>query len=301
LRPGRRRGILPWSGVAAYPQEEVGTMPRAIWNGAISFGLVNVPVKLYNAVSKRDVRFNQLHAPDGSRIQMRRFCASEGTEVPTDEIVRGYEVAKGQYVVVSDEEIEAARPEGTHQIAIEEFADLAEIDPLVYDASYYAAPERAAVRAYALLRDAMLDANRVGIGRFALRTRESVCAVRATPSGLVVSTLAYADEVVSPESIPEIAELSVEASEKERAMAVMLIDSMTDALDLSKYRDTFRDAILEVIQRKAAGETIAAPQPQATAEAPVGDIMAALEASLAAAKEREPAKKPTRRSKATTG
>ncbi len=277
-------------------------MPRAIWNGAISFGLVNVPVKLYNAVSRRDVRFNQLHAPDGSRIQMRRFCALEGTEVPTDEIVRGYEVSKGSYVVISDEELEAARPEGTHQIAIEEFVDLAEIDPVVYDASYYAAPERVATRAYALLRDAMLDAGRVGIGRFALRTRESVCAVRATDSGLVVSTLAYADEVIPADSIPEIGELSVEATEKERQMAVMLIDSMTVPLDLTKHRDTFRDAILEVIQRKAAGETIATPAPAASKEAPVADIMAALEASLAAAKERsgEPAKKPARRSKAAS-
>jgi DNA end-binding protein Ku len=277
-------------------------MPRAIWNGAISFGLVNVPVKLYNAVSRRDVRFNQLHAPDGSRVQMRRFCALEGVEVPTDEIVRGYEVSKGSYVVISDEELEAARPEGTHQIAIEEFVDLAEIDPVVYDTSYHAAPERVATRAYALLRDAMLDAGRVGIGRFALRTRESVCAVRATENGLVVSTLAYADEVIPADSIPEIGELSVEATEKERAMAVMLIDSMTVPLDLTRHRDTFRDAILEVIQRKAAGETIATPAPVASKEAPVADIMAALEASLAAAKERsaEPAKKPARRSKAAS-
>jgi DNA end-binding protein Ku len=277
-------------------------MPRAIWNGAISFGLVNVPVKLYNAVSKRDVRFNQLHAPDGSRIQMRRTCAVEGVEVPSDEIVRGYEVSKGRYVVVSDEELEAARPESTHQISIEEFVDLAEIDPVVYDTSYYAAPERAATRAYALLRDAMLDAGRVGIGRFALRTRESVCAVRATDEGLVVSTLAYADEVVPAASIPEIAELSVEATDKERAMAVMLIDSMTVPLDLTKHRDTFRENILEVIQRKAAGETIATPEPTAPREAPVADIMAALEASLAAAKERsgEPAKKPARRPRAAT-
>jgi len=273
-------------------------MPRAIWNGAISFGLVNVPVKLFNAVSKKDVRFNQLHASDGSRIQMRRFCAAEGEEVPTDEIVRGYEVSKGRYVVISDEEIEAARPHGTHQIAIEEFVDLAEIDPVVYDSSYHAAPERTATRAYALLRDAMRDANRVGIGRFALRTRESVCAVRATETGLIVSTLAYADEIVPTDSIPEIAELDVEATEKERAMAVMLIDSMTVPLDLAQYRDTYRDAILDVIQRKAAGEIIATPEPVSTAEAPVADIMAALEASLAAAKERaEPAKKPARRSK----
>jgi DNA end-binding protein Ku len=280
---------------------EVGTMPRAIWNGAISFGLVNVPVKLFNAVSKKDVRFNQLHASDGSRIQMRRFCASEGVEVQTDEIVRGYEVSKGRYVVVSDEEIEAARPQGTHQIAIEEFVDLSEIDPVVYDSSYHAAPERTATRAYALLRDAMLDANRVGIGRFALRTRESVCAVRATETGLIVSTLAYADEIVPTDSIPEIAELDVEATDKERAMAVMLIDSMTVPLDLAQYRDTFRDAILDVIQRKAAGETIATPEPVGTAEAPVADIMAALEASLAAAKERaEPAKKPARRATTPT-
>ena len=124
-------------------------MPRAIWNGAISFGLVNVPVKLFNAVSKKDVRFNQLHASDGSRIQMRRFCASEGVEVQTDEIVRGYEVSKGRYVVVSDEEIEAARPQGTHQIAIEEFVDLSEIDPIFYDSAYLVAPDKATVRPYA--------------------------------------------------------------------------------------------------------------------------------------------------------
>ena len=180
-------------------------MARAIWSGAISFGLVNVPVKLYNAVSRKDVRFNMLHAADGARVQQKLVCSADGEEISRTDTVKGFELSKGRYVVLTQEELDAVAPPASRAIAIEEFVDLAEIDPVLYESSYHEAPEKGAARPYALLRDAMRDANRVGIGRFMLRSRESLAAVRATEHGLVVSTLAFADELVPDETIPEIA------------------------------------------------------------------------------------------------
>ncbi len=266
-------------------------MPRAIWSGAIGFGLVNVPVKLYSAVSRKDVRFNQLEAATGSRIQQRKVSAATGEEVAADAIVRGFEVSKGRYVVIADEELDALAPPASKTISIEQFADLAELDPVLYDSAYRAAPEKGGARAYGLLHAALRDSGRIGVGRLALRARESLACIRADEEHIVVHTLAWADEVVPASTIPEIAELAkVEPTERERAMADLLIESMLAPLDLAAHRDTYRDAVLDLIERKAAGETVEAPTPATAAGAPVADIMAALEASLAAAKaRREPA------------
>lgn len=262
-------------------------MPRAIWSGAIGFGLVNVPVKLYTAVSRKDVRFNQLEAASGARIQLRKVSAATGEEVPADGIVRGFEVSKGRYVVIDDGDLEALAPAASKTIAIDQFASLEELDPILYDAAYRAAPEKGGARAYGLLHAALRDSGRIGVGRLMLRSRESLACIRAAEEHIVVHTLAWADEVIPPDTIPEIADLgAVEPTERERQMADLLIESMLGPLDLAAYRDTYRDAVLDLIERKAAGETVEAPTPAGGTGAPVADIMAALEASLAAAKAR---------------
>ena len=217
-------------------------MPRAIWSGAIGFGLVNVPVKLYTAVSRKDVRFNQLEAATGARIQQRRVSSVSGDEVPADAIVRGYEVSKGRYVVIADEELDAISPPASRTIAIEQFADLAELDPVLYDSAYRAAPEKGGARAYGLLHASLRETGRIGVGRIMLRARESLACIRADEDHIVVHTLAWADEVVPASTIPEISDLGrVEPTEKERAMADLLIESMLAPLDLTAHRDTYRD------------------------------------------------------------
>src|SRR5579862_727062 len=171
-------------------------MPRAIWSGSISFGLVNVPVKLVTATSPKDIRFHQLHAKDGGRINQKRVCSVDGEEVEYSEIVKGYEVHRGQYVIVEPEELESLAPEASRSIDIEEFVDLADIDALFYEHSYYLVPDEAAARPYALLVEAMAGTGKVGIGRFVLRTKEYLAALRPRDGALVLSTLLFADEVV---------------------------------------------------------------------------------------------------------
>jgi DNA end-binding protein Ku len=259
-------------------------MPRSIWTGAISFGLVNVPVKLYSAVSSKTVRFHQLHADDGGRVRQKRVCSLDGEELSYEEIVKGYEIGPDRYVVVTPEELEALDPKATRTIDIEDFVDLDEIDPIYFDHPYYLAPNTGAAKSYKLLLEAMREANKVGIARVVLRQKQYLCALRASDDGvLTLSTMNYGDEVVSPDTLDELdaaAEAEAEASERELAMAQQLIDSLASDWDPAKYRDTYRDRVLELIERKAAGEEIAV-QP-AEEPAPVPDLMAALEASLAA-------------------
>jgi DNA end-binding protein Ku len=270
-------------------------MPRSIWSGAISFGLVNVPIKLYSAVSKKTVRFHQLHAETGSRIQQRRVDPSTGEEVAYEDIVKGYEIGKDRYVVVTPDELEALDPEKTRSIDIEDFVDESEIDPIYYDHPYYLAPDRGAEKAYRLLLDAMKQAGKVAIARVVIRNKEQLVAIRPSGEVLTMSTMNFADEVVPADKIDEIGAESDEGKAKttkrELDMAQQLIDSLTSEFDPSKYRDTYRERVLDLIERKAAGEEIAAP-PEAPEPAPVPDLMAALEASLQEAKGKErPAKR----------
>lgn len=260
-------------------------MPRAMWSGSISFGLVTIPVKLYVAVSRKTVHFNQLDRESGSRIRMKKVSAETGDEVPSDRIIKGYELASGQYVVVDEAELGALDPVAQRTIDIEEFVDLADIDPVFYDSAYYLAPDKAAVKPYALLARAMDDAGKVGIARFVMRTKQYLAAIRPKDGRLLLSTMVYADELVAPEEIPEIGEIgAVELPERELEMAQMLIDSLAGVFEPEKYRDTHREAVLELIERKAAGEelVVAAAAPEAER---VVDLMAALEASVKAAKE----------------
>jgi DNA end-binding protein Ku len=261
-------------------------MARAIWSGSISFGLVNIPVKLYTAVSRKNVAFHQIDKRTGSRIKQRRVSAADGEEVAYEDIVKGYELPGGDYVTIDDDELSALDPEAARTIDIEEFVDLADIDPIYYDSAYYLVPDATTAKPYKLLAQAMDESQKVGIARFVMRTKQYVAAVRPKDGKLLLSTMVYDDEVVRPEEIGGFDVLDkVEVGTKEVAMAEQLIASLSDAFEPSTHRDTYREAVLELIERKAAGETeILAPPTAPTAEKVI-DLMAALEASVAAAKE----------------
>src|SRR3954451_15434889 len=259
-------------------------MPRSIWTGAISFGLVNVPIKLYSTVSRKSVRFHQLHAETGVRIQQKRVDPSTGEEVAYDNIVKGYEIGPDRYVVVEPEELEALDPKKTRSIDIDEFVDLDQIDPVFFDHPYYLAPATGGAKAYKLLLQAMRDENKVAIGRVVIRQKESLVAVRAMEGDVLgLTTMIFSDEVVDPSSIDELDALEdVEIGEKELKMAQQLIESLSSDWNPEQYSDTYRERVLELIEKKAAGEEIAV-QPAEEPE-PVPDLMAALEASIQAAK-----------------
>jgi DNA end-binding protein Ku len=257
-------------------------MARAIWSGAISFGLVNVPVKLYSATSPKTVRFHQLSSKTGARIRQKRVDPTTGEEVPYEEIVKGYEITPDRYVLVTTEELDALDPKATKTIDIEEFVDLAEIDPIYYDHSYYLAPTAGGAKAYRLLLDAMRESGKVGIGRVVLRTKQQLCALRPTGDVLTLSTMLFGDEVLSPDRLDELDGIAeAEATARELTMAQQLIDSLSSEFDPTRFRDEYRDRVLDLIERKASGEQITV-EPQAEEPEAAPDLMAALEASLAA-------------------
>ncbi len=277
-------------------------MPRAIWSGAISFGLVNVPVKLYSATSPKTVRFNQISGKTGARIKQKRVDASTGEEVAFEDIVKGYELGPDRYVEIDPAELDALDPKATRSIDIEEFVDLEQIDPIYYDSSYYLAPSAGGAKAYRLLLEAMRDAGKVAIGRVVLRSKQQLCALRASGEVLTLSTMLFGDEIVSPESLDELdTAAGAEASERELAMARQLIESLSSAFDPTRHRDEYRERVLALIEAKAAGEQLASP-PAEAAPAPAPDLMAALEASLAAvrADAGTPEPAPPKRSPRTT-
>jgi DNA end-binding protein Ku len=257
-------------------------MPRAIWSGSISFGLVNVPVKLVTATSPKDVRFHQLHGPDGGRVNQKRVCSLDGEEVDYSEIVKGYEIHRGQYVIVEPEELEGLAPEASRSIDIEEFVDLAEIDPLFFDHSYYLVPDGPAARPYALLVEAMEGTGKVGIGRFVLRTKQYLAALRPRDGTLVLSTLLFADEVIEAAEFEVPTTKDTKPSDRELTMARQLVSSLSAEWEPAKYKDDHREKILALIEAKAEGNEIAVPE-ERERPAPVVDLVAALEASLARA------------------
>ena len=257
-------------------------MARAIWSGAISFGLVNVPVKLFSATSPKAVRFHQLSGKTGSRIKQKRVDASTGDEVAFEDIVKGYELGPDRYVLIDPSELDALDPKATKTIDIEEFVDLADIDPIYYDNSYYLAPSTGGAKAYRLLLDAMRDSGKVAIGRVVLRSKQQLCALRPTGDVLTLSTMLFGDEVVPPSSLDELDTVSdQQASDRELAMARQLIESLSADFDPERHRDDYRDRVLALIEAKASGQEIAVA-PQESEPAPAPDLMAALEASLAA-------------------
>jgi DNA end-binding protein Ku len=265
---------------------------RAIWSGSISFGLLNVPVKLYSAVSKQTVRFRELREGDGSRVKHKRVAESDGKEVPYEKIVKGYEYAPDQYVVLSRDELAELEPPRSRAIEIQDFVDLDKIDPIYFEQPYFLGPDKGAERAYALLVQAMKDARKVAIARFVLRNKEHLAAIRPMEDVLTLTTMRFQDEVSSPRDLD--GEVFEEAKPKkpekrELEMAKQLIESLTSDFEPGKYHDEYREELLDLLERKAAGkEVVSAPseEPKPT-KAP--DLMAALEESLAAVKGEEAA------------
>jgi DNA end-binding protein Ku len=255
-----------------------------MWSGAISFGLVNVPIKLYSAVSKKTVRFHQLNGETGNRIQQKRVDPETGEEVAYDQIVKGYELTRDRYVVINPDELEALDPEKSRTIDIEDFVDLAEIDPVFYDHPYYLVPDKGAAKAYGLLLSAMEEAGKVAIARVVLRSKEQLVAIRPHRDGnlLMMETMIFADEVVPPEDLDGLPEKDdLKASDRELKMAQQLIESLASDFEPQRYHDEYREKVLELIEAKAEGAEIAV-QPEAPKAERVPDLMAALEASLAA-------------------
>jgi DNA end-binding protein Ku len=253
-------------------------MPRSIWNGTVTFGLIAVPIKVNSATEDRTVHFHQVHAKDGARIKQRRVCSKEGKDVPYKEVAKGYEVADGEYVLLSSDEVAAAAGESSHRIELEEFVCAQEIDPVFYQRSYYLAAGEDGEAAYRLLHDALAASRRVGIGRWVFHNREYLVAVRALDGVLALHTMRFADELVAAADL-ELPEPSRAPSRREVDMAVALVDSLHGRFEPESFHDTYRERVLEMIKRKAKGEEIeraAEPEPDA---AP--DLLAALEASLA--------------------
>jgi DNA end-binding protein Ku len=264
-------------------------MPRSIWRGAISFGLVNVPVKLFSATSPKTIRFNQLHDKDHSRIRMKRVCAAEDVEVAYENIVKGYEIGPDRYVVIEPEELEALDPKKTRTIDIEDFVDLDDIDPLFYEHPYYLAPDTGAAKPYKLLLTALEESRKVAIARVVIRTKEYLTAIRPSNGVLTMVTMLFADEIVPPDTLDELPDEDVRATDREVEMARQLIESLSTDFDPTKYKDEYRERVLNLIERKAQGEEIAV-QPMTEEPEEVPDLMAALEASLAQARGERPAR-----------
>src|SRR3954449_5092189 len=260
-------------------------MARAIWSGSISFGLLNVPVKLYSAVSKQTVRFRELREGDGTRIRHKRVAESDGKEVPYEKIVKGYEYAPDQYVVLQRDELAELDPKKTRAIEIQDFVDLDDIDPIYFEQPYFLGPDKGAERAYALLIQAMKEARKVAIARFVLRNKEHLAAIRPMADVLTLTTMRFHDEVTSPKDLDGDVfdeEKPKKPDQRELEMAKQLIGSLTSDFKPGQYRDEYREELLDLLERKAAGkEVVSAPteEPKPT-KAP--DLMAALEESLAA-------------------
>jgi len=266
------------------PGGNSGRMPRQSWSGTISFGLVAIPVKLYSAVSKKSVSFNQLDDRNLARVRYRKVNAETGEEVPEEHIVKGFEVSKDRYVVITSGDLDPLVPAATKTVDLEEFVSLDEIDPLLFDTAYYVVPD-GNPKPYALLCEAMAAANKVALGRFVMRSKQHVAAIRALDGRLVMSTLVYVDELVDPSALSELdAVADVEVSDREVSMAQMLVESLTTEFDVSKYSDEYSARVMELIDAKAAGAEPVASE-AASAKPKVVDIMAALEASVAEAKQ----------------
>ncbi|HEX4491583.1 MAG TPA: Ku protein [Acidimicrobiia bacterium] len=252
-------------------------MPNAIWSGSVGFGLVQVPVRLMTATRNRDVSFNQLEEGTGARIRYRKVSDATGEEVTADRIVKGYEISKGHYVVIEADELASLAPKASHTIDIEEFVDLAEIDPVFFEQPYYLVPDEKGKKAYRLLVEAMSELQKVAIGRIVIRAKERLVAIRPLDGLLCVETMRYSDEVVDRDGL---APDDVEVGDKEIQMARQLIESLAvDQFDAEKFKDEYREQVLDLVERKAAGEEIVATTPT-EAPAKVLDLVAALEASL---------------------
>lgn len=266
--------------------DDTRAMARPIWSGSISFGLVNIPVKLFSAVRRKTVRFNQIDSKTGSRVKQKRVSAATGEEVSYDDIIKGYELPGGEYITITEDELASLDPEAVKTIDLEEFVDLVDIDPLFYDSAYYLAPSPETQKPYKLLVSAMEESGKVGIARFVMRTKQYLAAIRPVDGRLVLSTMVYADELVAHEEVDLFAGLDdIEVADRELEMARQLISSLEADFVPEKHTDTYREAVLAMIDRKADGEETVLVAPADEEMGSVVDLMAALEASVAEAKQ----------------
>jgi len=256
-------------------------MPRSLWNGTISVGVIAVPVKLYTAVESRTVRFREVHLEDEAKIEHRRFCSKEGEEVPYDDVVKGHETSKGRYVVLEKDEIAAAAGDPAHVIDIESFVETTAIDPVFYAKTYYLGAGAKGGDAYRLLHDALERTGRAGLGRFTFHNREYLAAIRPLDGVLGLHTMRFADEVVAGKEV-ELSKPSKGPAKKEVEMAGRLVGSLEESFSPGRYKDRYRKAVLDMIERKAAGKKPKKPREKPPEETP--DLMAALEASLGGGK-----------------
>ncbi|MFL5900563.1 MAG: Ku protein [Solirubrobacterales bacterium] len=267
-------------------------MARAIWSGSISFGLLNVPVKLYSAVARRGISLREIRESDGTRIRHRRVAEGTDEEVPYEKIVKAFEISKDRYVPLSKDEMASLDPQKSRAIEVQDFVDLAEIDPIYFDSPYYLGPAEGAAKAYSLLAEAMEGSGKVAIARFVFRNKEHLAAIRPADGVLTLTTMRFADEVVSPSELDDVLPSEVpKVAKREVQMAEQLIESLTRSFDPGAYRDEYREELLAMIERKAAGEEIvAAPEGEEREATKAPDLMAALEESIAAVKGKRGAK-----------
>ena len=258
--------------------------PRSMWKGAISFGLVTIPVSVFPATEEKSLRFNQLHDEDMGRIRQKRVCSIDGEEVEYEHIVKGYETEKDHYVVITDEDLDAVPVESSRAIDIRQFVELDEIDPILFKKSYYLVPEETGAKAYALLRKALSEENKVGIAKVSFRDKEHLAALRFKDNVFVLETMYWPDEIRAAEFDTLDAEEKVRANEVD--MAKTLIQNLTEPWKPEAYKDEYREALMDIVERKAAGQPIEAQA--AAAPARVVDLMDALKASVEAAKKKTP-------------
>jgi DNA end-binding protein Ku len=280
-------------------------MARSIWSGSISFGLLNVPVKLYSAVARRGIALNEIRESDNSRVKHRKVAEGTDEEVSKEEIVKGYKLAEGRYVVLSNEEMEALRPEKSRSVDVLDFVDIGEIDPMYFNSPYYLGPAAGAEKAYSLLAAAMESSGKAAIARFVFRNKEHLAAIRSSEGVLTLTTMRFADEVVPAAELEDaFPEKQGKVAKKEQQMAEQLIDSLSSKFDPSAYRDEYREELLALIERKAEGKEIVASEAEAPKETKAPDLMAALEESIAAVKEKKgagPKPAPKKKSAAKKG
>jgi DNA end-binding protein Ku len=276
-------------------------MPRTMWKGAISFGLVSIPIKMYPSTEEKSLKFNQLHDADGGRIRYKRVCSIDGEEVPFEHIVKGYELEKDRYVLLDDEDFDAVPVESSRAIDIQQFVDLDEIDPIYFQKTYYLIPEETGIKAYRLLQEAMSENGKVGIAKVSIRDKEHLSALRFKEDVMVLETMYWPDEI-RPAEFEEL-EKDVKIRPQEVQMAQTLIENLSDEWDPTAFRDEYREALLEIVEKKAAGEEITVIEEAEPAK--VVDLMEALKASVEAAKKGKgpeaeaPAAKPGARKRTT--
>ena len=259
-------------------------MARAIWSGTISFGLLNVPVRLFSAVARRNIALREIRESDSARIKHRRVAEGTDEEVPYENIIKAYELSPGQYVPLDKDEMAALAPEKTRAIDVQDFVDIEEIDPMYFDSPYYLGPSDGAEKAYSLLAAAMESSGKAAISRFVFRNKEHLAALRASDGVLTLTTMRFHDEVVPPGELDVLPDKKPKVAKREREMAEQLIASLSTDFEPDQYRDEYREQLMALIEQKAEGKEIVAPEAEEPKATKAPDLMAALEESIAAVK-----------------